>query len=316
MTGIEIFLFLVGGLLMLFAGGEGLVRGSSSLALRAGISPLVIGLTVVAFGTSSPELIVSVKAALQKNSAISLGNVIGSNIANIALILGISAIIRPLNVHLNVIRREIPIMIFVTAILIFFLIDGNISSTNGFILVTLLVFYVLINIYLSNKEKNKEAEKEFANEIKTNLSLPIAALMVLAGLALLIIGADLFIKGAVALARIFKVSDIIIGLTVVAFGTSLPELITSMVAAFKKESDIAIGNIVGSNIFNILSILGIASIITPISTKEVNSIDILVLIITSIVLLPLSWSGLRITRLEGIVLAIGYFIYVYSMIPK
>ena len=316
MTGIEIFLFLAGGLIMLYAGGEGLVRGSSSLALRAGISPLVIGLTVVAFGTSSPELIVSVKAALQKNSAISLGNVIGSNIANIALILGISAIIRPLNVHLNVIRREIPIMIFVTVILIFFLIDGNISSTNGFILVTLLVFYVIISIYLSNKEKNKEAEKEFANEIKTNLSLPIAALMVLAGLALLIIGADLFIKGAVALARIFKVSDIIIGLTVVAVGTSLPELITSMVAAFKKESDIAIGNVVGSNIFNILDILGIASIITPISTKEVNSIDILVLIITSIVLLPLSWSGLRITRLEGIVLVIGYFIYVYSMIPK
>lgn len=309
----EILLYLLGGLTGLFLGGEGLIRGSSSLAIRVGISPLVVGLTIVAFGTSSPELLVSLKAALIGSNSIALGNVVGSNIANIALILGIAAIIRPLQVHANVIKREIPIMIVVSLLLIFFLLDGKLEFIEGLIFVILLIAYTIVNILLSLKE-NKEIEKEFEEGLKSKLNIPIASVFIIVGLVLLFYGADFFLKGAIALAKLFDVSDAVIGLTVVAVGTSLPELFTSIVATIKKESDIAVGNAVGSNIFNILSILGISAIIIPISSAQISIFDFGVMLAAALILLPLSYTGYRISRLEGLLLVLGYIVYIFILI--
>jgi len=309
----EILLYILGGLTGLFLGGEGLIRGSSSLAIRVGISPLVVGLTVVAFGTSSPELLVSLKAAIMGSSSIALGNVIGSNIANIALILGLSAVITPIEVHANVIKREIPIMIVVSLLLIFFLLDGTLGFIEGLIFIILLIAYTVVNILLSLKE-NKEIEKEFEEGLKSRLNIPLAILFIIVGLVFLFFGADLFLKGAVSLAKMFNVSDAIIGLTIVAVGTSLPELFTSIVATIKKESDIAVGNVVGSNIFNILSILGISAIIVPISSSQISIIDLGAMLAAALILLPLSYTGFRISRLEGLLLLIGYFAYIFLLI--
>lgn len=247
------------------------------------------------------------------SSSIALGNIIGSNIANIALILGLAAVIRPLQVHANVIKREIPIMIGVSLLLVFFLIDGTVGFIEGLIFVILLIAYTIINIFLSLKE-NKEIEKEFEEGLKSKLNIPTAVLFIVAGLALLFFGADLFLKGAVSLAKVFNVSDAIIGLTVVAVGTSLPELFTSIVATIKKESDIAVGNAVGSNIFNILSILGISAIIIPIKSDQISYFDFGVMLAAAFILLPLSYSGFRISRLEGILLLTGYLIYIFLLI--
>lgn len=306
----EIILFIAGGLIGLFIGGEGLIRGSASLSLRVGISPLVVGLTVVAFGTSSPELLVSLKAAVDGNSTIALGNVIGSNIANIALILGIAALIRPLQVHANVIKREIPIMIGASVLLILFLLNGTLGLAEGLIFIVLLVAYTVISIIISLKE-NKEIENEFEEGLKSKLNIPLSVLFIVFGLAFLFFGADLFLKGAVALAKILNVSDAIIGLTVVAVGTSLPELFTSIVATIRNKSDIAVGNAVGSNIFNILSILGISAVIVPIKSEAMSFLDFGVMLAAALILLPLSYTGFRINRLEGALLLVGYSVYLY-----
>ena len=297
MTGIEIILYLVGGLIMLFIGAEGLIRGSSNLAIKIGITPLVVGLTVVAFGTSTPELVVSLKAALLGNSSISLGNVVGSNIANIALILGVAALIRPLDVHAKVIMREIPIMIGISILLLLLLIDGELGFIDGLIFVIGLIVYLVVNVLIARKEKNPEIDSEFSEGLKSKLGIPVSIVLMIAGLGLLILGANLFVQSAVAIAKIFNVSDAIIGLTIVAIGTSLPELITSIVAAYKKEADIAIGNVVGSNIFNILGILGITALIIPISSVGISYVDLGVMLFTAIILFPLSRTGFSISML-------------------
>jgi cation:H+ antiporter len=311
----EILIFLVLGLVALFIGAEGLIRGSSTLALKIGITPLVVGLTVVAFGTSTPELVVSLKAALIGNSSISLGNVVGSNIANIALILGISAIIRPLDVHANIIRREIPIMIGISILLVLLLIDGELGLVDGIIFVLGIVIYAIVNITMARKEKNAEVEKEFKEGLKTGLGVPISIVMIVGGLGLMILGANLFVTSSISIAEVIGVSDAIIGLTIVAIGTSLPELITSVVAAYKNESDIAIGNVVGSNIFNILGILGITALIISVSSSGINYIDFGAMLFAALILLPLSKTGFRITRLEGALLVLGYIVYIYYLLP-
>ena len=311
----EILIFLVLGLVALFIGAEGLIRGSSALALKIGITPLVVGLTVVAFGTSTPELVVSLKAALIGNSSISLGNVVGSNIANIALILGISAIIRPLDVHANIIRREIPIMIGISILLVLLLIDGELGLVDGIIFVLGIVIYTIVNITMARKEKNAEVEKEFKEGLKTGLGVPISIVMIVGGLGLMILGANLFVTSSISIAKVIGVSDAIIGLTIVAVGTSLPELITSVVAAYKNESDIAIGNVVGSNIFNILGILGITALIISVSSSGINYIDFGAMLFAALILLPLSKTGFRITRLEGLFLVLGYAAYIYYLMP-
>lgn len=316
MSPVEIVLYLVGGLIMLFIGAEGLIRGSSNLAIKIGITPLVVGLTVVAFGTSTPELVVSLKAALLGNSSISLGNVVGSNIANIALILGVAALIRPLDVHANVIMREIPIMIVITVLFLFLLIDGELGFIDGLIFVIGLVIYLIVNVLLARKEKNPEVDSEFKEGLKSKLGVPVSIVLMLAGLGLLILGANLFVQSAVAIAKMFNVSDAIIGLTIVAIGTSLPELITSIVASYKKEADIAIGNVVGSNIFNILGILGITALIIPISSVGLGYVDLGVMLFTAIILFPLSRTGFSISRFEGAILLVGYAGYIFYLLPK
>ena len=300
---------------MLFIGAEGLIRGSSNLAIKIGITPLVVGLTVVAFGTSTPELVVSLKAALLGNSSISLGNVVGSNIANIALILGVAALIRPLDVHAKVIMREIPIMIGISILLLLLLIDGELGFFDGLVFVIGLVVYLVVNVLIARKEKNPEIDSEFSEGLKSKLGVSVSIVLMIAGLGLLILGANLFVQSAVAIAKIFNVSDAIIGLTIVAIGTSLPELITSIVAAYKKEADIAIGNVVGSNIFNILGILGITALIIPISSVGISYVDLGVMLFTAIILFPLSRSGFSISRFEGALLLAGYGGYIYYLIP-
>lgn len=315
MSGIEITLYLIGGLVLLFIGAEGLIRGSSSLAIKIGITPLVVGLTVVSFGTSAPELVVSLKAALMGNSSIAMGNVLGSNVANIALILGISAIIRPLNVHADVIRREIPIMIGASVLVFFLSLDGSLGIIEGIIFLLILILYTIISIVLARKEKNPDVKTEFEEGLKSKLNVPLSIILMIGGLGLLILGANLFVQGAVVLAKLFQISDVVIGLTIIAIGTSLPELITSIVASYKNEADIAIGNIVGSNIFNLLCILGITAIILPISTRGISIIDWIVMLFCALILLPLSKTGFRISRIEGGLLFTGYIIYVYFLLP-
>ncbi|MBS4032831.1 MAG: calcium/sodium antiporter [Ignavibacterium sp.] len=312
----EIIIYIIAGLIMLFAGAEGLIRGSSSLALRVGITPLVIGLTVVAFGTSSPELVVSLKAALDGSGDISLGNVIGSNIANIALILGIAALIRPLKVQAQVIKREVPIMILVTLLLFIFLINNEINRLEGVIFFIGIIIYSFISVVLAKKEKNKKVEAEFAEGVaKKTLKIWMAILFIIVGLMFLVYGSNLFLEAAVEIAKILGMSEAVIGLTIIALGTSLPELVTSAVASYKNESDIAIGNVVGSNVFNILFILGITAIIVPVSARGITLIDITAMLLTAIVILPLAWSKFNLNRTEGAFLLIGYFVYMYYLLP-
>lgn len=316
MSLLEIILYLSGGILMLFAGAEGLVRGSSSLALRIGIAPLVVGLIVVSLGTSSPELVISLKAALENNGNISLGNVVGSNIANIALILGVAALIKPMKVQAQVVRREIPIMIFVSLMLVLFLINHEIDRTEGIIFSIGIIVYSVISVYLAKKENNKLIEEEFVEGIsKKSLKTWLAIVFIISGLGLLIVGANFFLEAAVEIAKIFGMSQAVIGLTVVAIGTSLPELVTSAVASIKKEADIAIGNAVGSNVFNILLILGITAIIIPISAEEISYVDLGVMLIAAVIILPMSRTGFVLNRWEGALLLVGYFVYIYYLLP-
>ncbi|MCZ7602472.1 MAG: calcium/sodium antiporter [Melioribacteraceae bacterium] len=312
---VEIILYLAGGLLIMLLGAEGLVRGASALALRIGISPLVVGLTVVAFGTSSPELVVSIGSAIEGNSDIAIGNVIGSNISNIALILGITALINPIKVNVQLIKREIPIMIGVTIVFLLFFYDLSLSRFEGFLLFIGIIVYTVISYKLSKKEK-KETELEFEKEIpraKGNLFKSI--LMVVFGLIFLAIGSKLFVDGAIEVALMLNISQVIIGLTIVAVGTSLPELITSVVASIKKEGDIAIGNVVGSNIFNLLSILGLTAIIYPITSESISMLDLGMFSLTALTMLPLSRTGFILNRIEGAILIGIYVTYIYFLIP-
>jgi len=303
---------IIAGSLLLYFGADGLVKGSASMAIRKGIAPLVIGLTIVAFGTSSPELVVSVSASIKGNMALSFGNILGSNICNIALILGIAALIRPIKVSLRVVKIDIMIMIGITLIFILMvLIGNNLTRFEGLLLFLGIIIYTFLTIKLAKKEFVKE-------EIETSkFKKPwVDIILIIGGLIILVLGANLFLQSAVEIAKILGASDMIIGLTIVAVGTSLPELATTVVAAIKKEGGISIGNIIGSNIFNILCILGIAALITPVNLTgpdALNPIDIIMLIIVSIILLPLAWTKLEISRLEGVFLLILYFGYLYYL---
>ena len=312
----EVIIILVLGLTSLFIGAEGVIRGSSNLAIKVGITPLVVGLTIVAFGTGTPELVVSLKAALIGNSSIALGNVVGSNIANVALIVGVSTIIRPLNVHANVIKREIPIMIGLSILLLILLLDGELAFIEGLLFIIGIICYTVVNISMARKEKHKVVVNEFREGLKSNMNILVSIVVILGGLGLLILGANYFLNSTISIAKAIGVSDAIIGLTVVAFGTSLPELITASVASYKKESDIAVGNVVGSNIFNILGILGITALIIPVKAGDLNYIDLGVMLLTALILLPLSKTGFKISRLEGIFLVVGYIVYIYYLLPN
>ncbi len=316
MNEIQIAIYIIGGSIGLFIGAEGLVRGASSLAIRLGISPLVVGLTVVAFATSSPELVVSIKAAIEGNPGIVVGNVVGSNICNIALILGVAAMISPMSVKSQVIKREIPIMIIVSVILLFILLDDTITRVEGIFLVIGIITYIILGYKYSIKEKdNKEVIKEFEEIIpKSTYKIWQSLIFMVVGLGLLVFGSNLFVDGAVAIAEKFGVSQAVIGLTIVALGTSLPELTTSIVASFKNENDIAIGNAVGSNVFNILSILGISSLIRPIADTGITIVDLSIMMFFTILILPLSRSKFTLRRWEGTLLFCGYIAYMIYLV--
>jgi cation:H+ antiporter len=304
-------IYLLAGLVLLYFGAEGLVRGSASLALRLGLSPLVVGLTVVAFGTSTPELMVSLKAALAGQADISVGNVVGSNICNIGLILGLCALVTPIATTSQIVRIDIPIMLAITAITIFLLNDGTLGLPEGIFLTALLVAYIVFSIGLARRQPADALGTEFGEEVKiSKRGLAVDLLMVAGGLVLLLFGARFLVDGAVIIARTFGWTEALIGLTVVAIGTSLPELATSLVAAIKKETDIAVGNIVGSNIFNLLGILGITAIVHPLAAAGISHIDYAVMAAFALVLWPMAYYQKRITRAEGAILLAGYVAYV------
>ncbi|MFM8788440.1 MAG: calcium/sodium antiporter [Chthoniobacterales bacterium] len=308
---------LIVGLVLLYFGAEGLVRGSSSLALRLGVGPLLVGLTVVAFGTSTPELVVSLKAAYLGQGDISVGNVVGSNICNIGLILGFSALIIPIKVASQIVRVDTPIMIGVTALALFGLHDGSLSRVEGIVLFVLLVAYVLFSIRLARQQATDPLAGEFSEEIKISkwgVWQDIA--FIVAGLVMLVFGARFLVEAAIDIAKAFGLSEAVIGLTIVAMGTSLPEFATSLVAALKKEADIAVGNVVGSNIFNVLGILGISSAVTPLSSAGITDIDLGVMAGFAVVLWIFSRTGFRITRTEGLILLVAYVGYISWLILR
>ncbi len=308
------YLFIISGLVLLAVGAEGLVRGSSSIALRLGVTPLVIGLTVVAFGTGSPELFVSVQAAYNGNSGIALGNVIGSNISNIALILGLSALARPMPVRSELIRREVPLMICITLMLCLLLWDGTLSRIDGLILIIGSIAYTAFTYLTAKRDKNTVVASEFEEAIsQPKRTAVFDAAFVLLGFAALLIGANLLVSGATVIAEQFGISQVVIGLTVIAIGTSLPELATSLVASLRNEADVAFGNVLGSNILNILCILGIAALINPFQVEGLRFLDFGVFIGSAILVLPLLWRGAVLNRWEGALLVVGYFAYLYSL---
>ena len=307
----EILLLIGTGLLLLIAGAEGLVKGSTTLAFRLGLTPLVIGLTVVAFGTSAPELLVSLQATFSGETDLALGNVVGSNIGNIALILGIAALLKPLQVKLQVVRREVPIMLGATLTLMVMLLDGSLSRWEGAILFAGLLAYLVFSL----KVQAREGETEIPPGLRRSGKVWVALGLTGIGLVGLVVGAALFIKGAVGLAERFEVPSVVIGLTIVAIGTSLPELATSVVAAFRGKGDIAIGNVVGSNIFNILGILGITALLHPLSGSSLTAFDLGAMLLSALLILPLLYTGFTLNRWEGGVLVSGYVFYVYTVFP-
>lgn len=310
-------LYILASLILLYFGANWLVKGSSSLAIKAGISPLVAGLTVVAFGTSSPELVVGINTALAGQGNITIGNVVGSNLFNICVILGISAIITPMKIKMQLLKIDIPILILVTAGFMLLFIDRHISRFEGVILVTGIVIYTVVNIYLARREKNIEVLDEFEKSVpKNNVKWYISTGMVLAGIGLLVAGSEFLVKGAVDIARTLGVGETIIGITIIAAGTSLPELASSVIAAMRKEYDIAIGNIIGSNIFNILCIVGVSALTKPLSAIAISNIDLYFMIGVTLLLLPFFRTHYTLKRDEGFFMIALYGMYMYYLWPK
>ena len=306
-------LWLAIGSAALYYGAEWLVGGGSKTAKKLGISPLIIGLTLVAYGTSAPELVVSVDSALAGQGGISIGNVVGSNICNIALILGLCAVITPLTVNRAMLKSDVPVMALtaVAFCLIYWWQDG-INRIGGAILFAGFVLYNAKVIIGAKKEAALNRSVETAPEEdgdKAEKPLYLYLLLAALGLVVLVLGSKAFLKGAIEIAKLTGLSETVIGLTIVAVGTSLPELATSVVAAIKGERDIAIGNVVGSNIFNILLIMGVAPLITPLTGANIQPMDLIALLATTFLLIPFMITGFRLNRVEGAVLLAMYGAY-------
>ena len=309
--------YLIAGLGLLYLGAQILVKGGAALALRLGLNALVVGLTVIAYGTSSPEMVVSVSASLQDNGAIAIGNVVGSNICNIALILGVCALVSPLSASAQIIRREIPIMIGVAVLLAAMLWDEQLSRLEGGVLFAGIVVYTVLTVREARAETKGKAEQEYGEDFPAgSMGLGKSVLLVVAGLGVLVVASQLFVGGAVVLAKSWGVTEAVIGLTVVAVGTSMPELATSLVAAVRGHGDVAIGNVVGSNIFNVLGILGIAALINPIDTSGLSRVDLATMVVAALAMLPAARSGGVISRLEGAVLLFAYFGYTAWLVAQ
>jgi cation:H+ antiporter len=316
-------LLFFGGLIALVGGAELLVRGASKLALSFGISPLVVGLTIVAFGTSAPEMAVSVGAVMGGNTDIAIGNVVGSNIFNVLFILGLAALITPLVVNIQLIRQEVPIMIGASLLLLLFALDGSVGMRDGAVLLALLLAYTVFLVVQSRSE-TKAANDEYAAEFKPAAQgswdeRPAVQIgLIVIGLALLVLGSDWLVTASVVFAKALGVSDVVIGLTIVAAGTSMPEVATSVMAAIKGERDIAVGNVVGSGTFNILGCVGVsglaagsAGLVIP---DSVMAFDMWVMLAVAVACLPVFMTGQEIARWEGGVLLSYYVAYVVYLV--
>ncbi len=309
----QVLMFALG-LIALVIGAELLVRGASRLAVSFGVSPLVVGLTVVAFGTSAPEMAVSVGSALTGAPDLAIGNVVGSNIANVLLILGISALITPLLVDEQIIRQEIPIMIGASALLVVMALDGNIGLVESVALFALVIAYTVF-LVVQSRRASKAVQDEFETGIPTSTwdrHWAVQLALIAVGLVLLVVGADWLVDAAVAFARAFGVSDLVIGLTVVAVGTSMPEIATSIIAAIRGQRDIAVGNVVGSNVFNILAVLGAAGVASGVGlpvSEAARNFDLWVMLAVAFACLPIMITGREIARWEGVVFLAYYVAY-------
>ena len=310
------FLTLVTGLVLLVIGAEFLVRGAARVAAILQIPPLIIGLTIVAYGTSAPEMSVSIMSSFSEQGAdIALGNVVGSNICNILLVLGLSSVVAPLVVTKQIIRSDVPIMIGVSLLLFMFALDGQLSRVDCVIFFIGGILYTLSLIYQSSKQstENDEFTEEFSFDDEVTLGLWIKNIVfIIGGSGLLVFGSNWLVNSAVTIAEYFQVSKLLIGLTIIALGTSLPELATSIVASLRGERDIAVGNVLGSNIFNILAVLGIAGTVSPnginVSPAVIN-FNAPVAIAVAFACFPIFYSGKRIDRWEGL-LFIAYYLYI------
>jgi len=316
MPELMIAIYIIGGLILLYFGANWLVQGAITLALHLGLSPLIVGLTVVALGTSVPEALVSVQAAIGHQGGIALGNVIGSNILNIALILGLSSLIHPLKVDSHIVKADVPLLTGATFMLVVLLEDFHISRMEGAFLLLCIVGYVAGNI-MTVKRDSPEEDKIEGMEIPEDsgkTSWRDVGFLIL-GIVTLGFGANFLVTGAVDLARIFGLSEALIGLTIVSIGTGTPELATALMAAFRKTPDLAIGNVVGSNLFNIMFVLGIAGLVAPLDGKGISSVDLYVMLGVTILLLPTVWTGRILDRKEGFLFLAIYVGYLYHLWP-
>jgi cation:H+ antiporter len=310
-------ILLIIGLIVLIVGGDYLVKGSSSLALRLRLSPLVVGLTIVAFGTSAPELLISIQSALKGSPDIAMGNVVGSNICNLALVLGLTAVINPVKVKTNSIQIDWPMTMGSSLLLYLIVREGNITSSTGILFIVLLLIYMFFIIRNSRKTTIATEKTLNKDEIPDMPSKQIwkDIVFILIGCVGLYFGSEWFVNSAKDLALSLGVEERVVGLTIVALGTSLPELTTAAVASYKGQTDLAIGNLMGSNIFNILSILGITSLIheIPVHVDIVNK-DIIWMLLVTLVILPLMITRRRVGRMDGIILITVYVIYIYTVV--
>jgi len=311
-----IALYITGGLVLLYFGADWLVQGAVTLALHLGLSPLIVGLTVVALGTSVPEALVSIQAAIGHKGGIALGNVIGSNILNIALILGLSAFLNPLKVDSHLVKADVPLLAGATFMLVVLLEDFHISRMEGAFLMLCIVGYVAGNIMTvkrTSPEENKIEGVEVPEDQSKNLWRDISFLFI--GLIALAFGSNFLVTGAVDLARIWGLSEALIGLTIVSIGTGTPEMATALMAAYRKRADLAIGNAVGSNLFNIMFVLGIAALVAPLDGNGISSVDLYVMLGVTILLLPTVWTGRILDRKEGFLFLAIYVGYLYHLWP-
>lgn len=302
---IQLFL-LVLGFLLLIKGADKFVEGSSKIADKFHIPQLVIGLTIVAFGTSAPEAAVSITAALNKNADIAISNIVGSNIFNILIIIGITSIILPLTIQKSTLKFELPYVIITTLVLLLLGLDGTLGLVDGIILWAM---FIIFFIYLIRLSKSGSAQMDDVPEANANDKIPILLLITAIGMAAIIIGSDITVDSATKIAEIFGMSPRFIGLTIVAFGTSLPELITSITAAKKGKDDIAVGNIVGSNIFNILFVLATTALITPVPFAKSFIIDTIVAIFAAVLLFGCVFRDRKVGKTGGIIMIISYVAY-------
>ena len=309
-----IAILILGGLVLLYFGADWLVKGAVTISLKFGLSPLIVGLTVVALGTSLPEALVSIQATLDNQGGIALGNVIGSNILNIALILGLSSLLQPLKVDSHLVKADVPILVGASFLLIVLLEDFHISRMEGALLLLGIVFYVTGNIMTVKRTSPAEDQiegMEVPEDPSKNLLRDIGFLIL--GLIALALGSNFLVEGAVDLARIWGLSEALIGLTIVSIGTGTPELATALMAAYRKTADIAIGNAVGSNIFNIFFVVGLAGLIAPINGTQINPSDLYVMFGLTFLLLPTVWTGMVLDRKEGFLFVAIYVAYIYYL---